>query len=157
MTGKPILANDPHLDLGAPILWYLARVVTPEGSVKGATIPGFPAVMLGQNDRIAWGITNADTDVQDLFVETIDPADPNRYLTPDGAEPFVTREETIHVKGGGRCRRARQGDATRAGYFRRRRGSRRARGRGQGDGPRLHRARRPGRLRRKPDARQRGA
>ncbi|MGD1038321.1 MAG: penicillin acylase family protein [Roseiarcus sp.] len=98
VTGKPILANDPHLDLGAPILWYLARMVTPEGSLKGATIPGYPAVLLGQNDRIAWGITNADTDVQDLFVETIDPADPNRYLTPDGAEPFATREETIHVK-----------------------------------------------------------
>ena len=100
VTGKPILANDPHLGIGAPILWYLARIVTPEGSLEGATVPGFPAVMLGQNDRIAWGVTNAGSDVQDLFVETIDPADPNRYLTPDGPEPFVTRDETIHVKGG---------------------------------------------------------
>ncbi len=100
VTGKPILANDPHLEIGAPILWYLARVVTPEGSVKGATVPGLPVVLLGQNDRIAWGITNAYTDAQDLFVETIDPANANQYLTPDGPKPFVTRDETIHVKGG---------------------------------------------------------
>ena len=100
VTGKPILANDPHLEIGAPILWYLARIVTPEGSVKGGTVPGLPVVLLGQNDRIAWGITNAYTDVQDLFVETIDPADANRYLTPDGPKPFATRDETIHVKGG---------------------------------------------------------
>ncbi len=53
VTGKPILANDPHLRLGAPILWYLARMVTKEGSVKGATVPGAPGVVLGQNDRIA--------------------------------------------------------------------------------------------------------
>ncbi len=99
VTGKPILANDPHLEIGAPILWYLARIVTPEGSVKGATIPGFPGVLLGQNDHIAWGSTNAYTDVQDLFVETIDPANPDQYLTPDGPMPFVTHDETIHVKG----------------------------------------------------------
>jgi penicillin amidase len=100
VTGKPILANDPHLDIGAPILWYLARVVTPEGSVKGATLPGTPIVLLGQNDRIAWGVTNAYTTAQQLFVETIDPANPDQYLTPDGPKPFATRDETIHVKGG---------------------------------------------------------
>lgn len=99
VTGKPILANDPHLEIGAPILWYLARIVTPEGSLKGATVPGTPIVLLGQNDRIAWGVTNAYTDVQDLFVETIDPANADQYLTPDGPKPFVTRAETIHVKG----------------------------------------------------------
>ncbi len=98
VTGKPILANDPHLALSAPILWYLARIVTPEGSVKGATLPGAPGVLLGQNDHIAWGFTTADTDAQDLFVETVDPADPAKYLTPDGPRPFETRDETIHVK-----------------------------------------------------------
>jgi penicillin G amidase len=98
VTGKPILANDPHLSLGAPILWYLARIVTPEGSVKGASVPGLPGVLLGQNDKIAWGFTTADTDVQDLFVETIDPADAGKYLTPEGPKPFETRAETIHVK-----------------------------------------------------------
>ncbi len=100
VTGKPILANDPHLELSAPILWYLARIVTPEGSVKGATVPGEPLVLLGQNDNIAWGFTTADTDVQDLFIETIDPSDPSKYLTPDGPKPFETRDETIHVKDG---------------------------------------------------------
>ena len=98
-TGKPILANDPHLDLSAPILWYLARIVTPEGSVKGAMIPGAPVFVLGQNDSIAWGLTTADSNVQDLFIETVDPDDPSKYLTPDGPRPFETREETIHVKG----------------------------------------------------------
>ncbi len=99
-TGKPILANDPHLGIEAPILWYLARIVTPEGSVKGATVPGLPGVLLGQNDSIAWGFTTADTDVQDLFIETVDPSDPLKYLTPDGSKPFQTREETIRVKDG---------------------------------------------------------
>ena len=98
-TGKPILANDPHLDLGAPILWYLARIVTPQGWVKGATVPGLPLVLIGQTDHIAWGLTTSDTDAEDLFVETVDPADPTRYLTPDGPQLFSTRDETIHVKG----------------------------------------------------------
>jgi penicillin G amidase len=100
LTGKPILANDPHLELSAPILWYLARVVTPEGSVKGVTLPGAPVFVLGQNDSIAWGLTTADSNVQDLFIETIDPSDPSKYLTPDGPKPFDTRVETIRVKGG---------------------------------------------------------
>ena len=100
LSGKPILANDPHLDLSAPILWYLARVVTPEGSVKGATLPGAPVFVLGQNDSIAWGLTTADSNVQDVFIETVDPTDPSKYRSPDGPRPFETREETIHVKGG---------------------------------------------------------
>jgi penicillin G amidase len=100
LTGKPILANDPHLELSAPILWYLARVVTPEGSVKGATLPGAPVFVLGQNDSIAWGLTTAESNVQDLFIETVDPASPSKYLSPEGPKPFETREETIHVKGG---------------------------------------------------------
>src|SRR5208337_4574187 len=98
VTGKPILANDPHLGIEAPILWYLARIVTPEGWAKGATAPGTPFVLLGQNDHVAWGFTTANTDVQDLFVETADPTDPSKYLTPDGPKPFETREETIRVK-----------------------------------------------------------
>ena len=97
-TGKPILANDPHLELGAPILWYLARIVTPDVSIKGGTIPGLPLVLLGQSDRIAWGLTTSDTDAEDLFVETVDPDDPTQYLTPDGAKPFLIHDETIHVK-----------------------------------------------------------
>jgi penicillin G amidase len=100
VTGKPILANDPHLGLSAPILWYLVRIVTPEGSVRGGTVPGTPVVLVGQNDSIAWGFTTADTDTEDLFVETVDPSDPSKYLTPDGPKPFETRNETIRVKDG---------------------------------------------------------
>jgi penicillin amidase len=98
-SGKPILANDPHLDLSAPILWYLARMVTPAGEVKGATVPGLPIILLGQNDHIAWGFTTTGSDVQDLFIETVDPKNANNYLTPQGSKPFITRQEIIHVKG----------------------------------------------------------
>jgi penicillin G amidase len=98
-SGKPILANDPHLDFEAPILWYLARIVTPEMSIKGATVPGVPGVLLGQNDAVAWGFTTTDSDVQDLIIETLDPKDGNRYLTPEGSAEFETRSEIIRVKG----------------------------------------------------------
>jgi penicillin amidase len=98
-SGKPILANDPHLGLHAPVLWYLARIDTPDLWIKGATVPGMPMVLLGQNSHFAWGLTTTDSDTQDLFIETVDPADPGRYLTPTGPQPFAVRVETIHVKG----------------------------------------------------------
>lgn len=98
-SGKPILANDPHLSLGAPILWYLARIVTPDFNVKGATVPGLPVVLLGQNTNIAWGMTTTGSDVQDLFIETIDPKNHKNYLTPQGSIPFDTHKEQICIKG----------------------------------------------------------
>lgn len=98
-TGAPLLANDPHLKLSAPALWYLARLDVPGLRVAGATMPGVPAVVLGQSDRIAWGFTNTGPDVQDLYLERIDPRDPSRYQTPDGWAAFETRAETIAVKG----------------------------------------------------------
>lgn len=98
-TGKPILANDPHLSLQAPSLWYFAHLVAPGVNVMGATLPGTPAVLLGRTDRHAWGFTNNGADVQDLFLERLDPSDAGRYLTPDGSEPFTTRQEVIKVKG----------------------------------------------------------
>ena len=98
-SGKPILANDPHLGLDAPVLWFLARIVTPDWSVKGATVPGLPVILLGQNTNIAWGMTTTNSDVQDLFIETIDPKNPNNYLTPDGSVPFGLRKEQINIKG----------------------------------------------------------
>ena len=97
-SGKPILANDPHLGLEAPILWYLARIVTPQGSVKGATVPGLPVVLLGQNDHLAWGFTTTGSDVEDLFVETVDPASSDHYLAPGGSEPFTVHDEYIPIK-----------------------------------------------------------
>lgn len=98
-TGRPLLANDPHLGLSAPSVWYFAHWRTPEGNAIGATLPGVPMLVLGRTDRIAWGFTNTGPDVQDLFIEKVDPADPARYLTPGGSAPFETRAEVIRVKG----------------------------------------------------------
>jgi penicillin amidase len=99
-TGKPVLANDPHLGLGAPILWYLAHVEAPGVSLTGATVPGVPLLILGHNSRIAWGMTTTGGDIEDLYLEDLDPADPGRYRTPDGPKPFRVRTEEIRVKGG---------------------------------------------------------
>lgn len=99
-TGKPLLANDPHLDLDAPSVWYLAQINAPDLQVTGATLPGVPFVVLGHNARIAWGFTNTGPDVQDFFIEKTDPKDPGQYVAPDGLRRFEIRTETIKVKGG---------------------------------------------------------
>ncbi|MDE0382531.1 MAG: penicillin acylase family protein [Defluviicoccus sp.] len=99
-SGRPILANDPHLGYRAPGLWYLARIETPGLTLAGATVPGVPMTILGHNGSIAWGLTTTDSDTQDLFLERVDPDDPNRYLTPDGSLPFGVRVERIGVRGG---------------------------------------------------------
>ena len=96
--GKPLLANDPHLGLTAPAIWYFAHLEIAGKGVIGATLPGVPSVVLGRTDRIAWGFTNTGPDVQDLFVERIDPENPNNYLTPNGSRAFETRTEVIQVK-----------------------------------------------------------
>jgi penicillin G amidase len=100
VSGKPMLANDPHLALNAPGTWYLARIKTPEADVAGVTAPGNPYIVLGHNAQIAWGFTTTTGDVEDLFIEKVDSKNPGNYLTPTGSEPFVTREETIAVRGG---------------------------------------------------------
>jgi penicillin G amidase len=99
-TGGALLANDPHLGLQAPGVWYLAHLETPELALVGATLPGLPAMVLGHNGRLAWGFTNTGADTQDLFIERIDPEDPSRYVTPDGPAPFALRKELIEVAGG---------------------------------------------------------
>jgi penicillin amidase len=99
VTGKPLLANDPHLDFAAPLVWYLAHLEATDIDVTGATTPGAPVVVLGHNDRIAWGFTSTNADVEDVFVEQMDPADPGRYVTPQGTAAFAVREEPIMVKG----------------------------------------------------------
>lgn len=98
-SGKPILANDPHLPLQAPSLWYLMALHADSLDVVGVTLPGSPFVVLGHNRAIAWGMTNAMVDDADLFVERRDPADSSRYLTPDGSQPFQRIEEQIPVRG----------------------------------------------------------
>jgi penicillin amidase len=100
-TGAPILANDPHLGFAAPILWYLAKIVLPDGFIAGGTVPGVPLVLAGHNSHIAWGITATQSDVQDLFIETRLPGRPDRYETPDGPRSYTTRDEVIRVRGAG--------------------------------------------------------
>ncbi len=99
-SGKPVLANDPHLPLEAPTTWYLARIETPEWTAAGATAPGAPAILIGHNTQIAWGFTTTHSDTQDLVIETLDPDRPDHYLTPSGPVPFETREVEIPVRFG---------------------------------------------------------
>ncbi|WP_316206948.1 penicillin acylase family protein [Bradyrhizobium sp. SZCCHNR3050] len=98
-SGKPLLANDPHLRFGIPSAWYLARVKTPTETLTGASAPGTPFILIGHNRHIAWGITATRSDVADLFIEKLDAANREAYLTPDGSEPFESRQEIIAVKG----------------------------------------------------------
>ena len=96
-SGKPLLANDPHLGLTAPPVWYFAHLSAPGVNVIGSTLPGVPAIILGRNERIAWGFTNTGPDVQDLYIEKLDAS--GGYLAPEGARQFRVIEETIRVKG----------------------------------------------------------
>ena len=96
-TGKPLLANDPHLGLQAPSLWYLAHLSSPSGNIVGGTLPGVPFVVLGRNDQLAWTFTTTLGDTQDLFVERVAPNDPASYVTPTGTAKFESREEVIRV------------------------------------------------------------
>lgn len=99
-TGKPLLANDMHLGLQAPSLWYLAALHGGGIDAAGLTIPGLPLVIVGRNRDVAWGYAAAQVDDVDYFIEQIDPADPSRYQTPDGPQPFELRTERIPVSGG---------------------------------------------------------
>ena len=96
-SGKPLLANDPHLGLAAPAVWYFAHLSAPGYEVMGATLPGVPGVVLGRNARVAWGFTNTGPDVQDLYVERLDAA--GQVLAPLGWQKLATRSEVIKVKG----------------------------------------------------------
>jgi len=96
---KPLLANDTHLELGLPPIWYEVHVTAPGWNVKGFTLPGAPLVIIGHNDRIAWGFTNNGADVQDLYIETFNPSAPDEYRVHGAWEKAQVYDETIHVKG----------------------------------------------------------
>ena len=99
VTGKPLLANDPHLPLQMPGVWYLNHLVGDGFNVIGASLPGVPSVIIGHNERIAWGITAGFADVQDLFVERFHPENPHQYeYEGEWEEAQVIREEIV-VKG----------------------------------------------------------
>ncbi len=97
-SGKPILANDPHLSLQIPSIWYAVRLRGDRLRVDGMSIPGLPVVVLGRNDRIAWGATSMMADTQDLYLEQVDIADPGRYRHGDQVHPFATRTEVIRIE-----------------------------------------------------------
>ena len=98
-NGQPLLANDTHLELGLPPIWYEVHVTAPGWNVKGFTLPGAPLVIIGHNDRIAWGFTNNGADVQDLYIETFNPSAPDEYRVHGAWTKAQVYDETIHVKG----------------------------------------------------------
>ena len=100
-TGKPLLANDPHRVIAEPSLRYIVHLVAPGWNVIGAGEPGLPGVADGHNENIAWGFTIFGLDQQDLYIEEINPRNPDEYRTDKGWEPFETHVETIEVRGGG--------------------------------------------------------
>jgi penicillin G amidase len=98
-AGGSLLANDPHLGFSAPTLWYLARLDLTSGAVIGGTVPGIPVVPVGRSERLAWGLTTAYVDDQDLFLEKVNPDDPGSYATETEWAPFETRRSILNVDG----------------------------------------------------------
>ena len=100
VSGKPLLANDPHLRPTAPSIWHLINLSAPGVRVAGVAAAGLPGVIIGHNDRIAWGFTNVGPDVQDLYIEKFNPDNPKQYQTPSGWQDVVVRHEEIKVRKG---------------------------------------------------------
>ncbi len=99
VSGKPLLANDTHLSLTIPSIWYAAHLEGGDYAVTGYTFPGAPGVLIGHNQRIAWGLTNGMIDTQDLYIERFHPDDPLRYEWQGNWEQAELVSEEIAVKG----------------------------------------------------------
>ena len=97
-SGKPLLANDIHLDYGLPGVWYMTHLEAPGLDVVGVALPGAPGVIVGHNQRIAWGITNLQFDVQDLYIEQLNERT-GQYLYQGHMEQARLERELIRVKG----------------------------------------------------------
>ncbi|MGJ8597449.1 penicillin acylase family protein [Sulfitobacter sp.] len=97
-SGGTLLANDPHLGLTAPAIWYLARLELETGGVIGATMPGVPVILTGRSAELGWGLTSSYLDDQDVYIEELNPANREEYRTPDGFKKFRTRASIITVK-----------------------------------------------------------
>lgn len=98
--GRAMIANDMHLGLGVPNIWYRAELHYQTSHLFGVTLPGVPAVIAGGNDQVAWGFTNVTGDFLDLIRLEINPDNPQQYLTPRGWLPFQQYREVIRVKDG---------------------------------------------------------
>ena len=94
-----LLANDPHLGLTAPSIWYLARLELENGGVIGGTIPGLPVILVGRSASLGWGLTTANVDDTDVYIEKLNPANPNEYQSLDGFVPFFKKQSIIEIKG----------------------------------------------------------
>ena len=99
-SGLPLLANDPHLGIQMPSIWYEIGLHAPDLNVTGFSFAGVPGVVIGHNDRIAWGVTNSGTNVQDLFIEKINPSNPNQYEYMGQWQDMEIISEVIKVNGG---------------------------------------------------------
>ncbi|MGG1630684.1 penicillin acylase family protein [Rossellomorea sp. NRS-1567] len=99
-SGKPLLADDPHLSLGTPSIWYQMHLESPQVNVSGVIFAGIPGIILGHNEQIAWGVTNTGPDVQDLYVEKQNEEDPSLFLYDENWERATIIEEPIKVKDG---------------------------------------------------------
>ncbi len=97
-SGQPLLANDPHLGLGTPPIWYETHLNSPEYNVNGVIFAGVPGIIVGRNESIAWGVTNVGPDVQDLYIEKRNPDQPTEFLYNDQWEKAKVLDETIAVK-----------------------------------------------------------
>ena len=97
-SGGTLLANDPHLGLSTPSIWYLARMDLSSGGVIGGTIPGIPTILTGRSQNLGWGVTSAYVDDQDVFIEELNPGNANEYRTPNGFKEFTTRRSIIQIK-----------------------------------------------------------
>lgn len=98
VSGKPLLANDPHLEINLPPVWYEMHLHCPSLNVIGVTIPGLPWVIIGHNEDIAWGLSNSTVDSQDLYIEKFNETQ-DMYWEKDGWVPLMRKEEIIQIKG----------------------------------------------------------
>lgn len=99
-SGKPILCNDPHLGLTFPSIWYEMQLHAPGLNVYGVTLPGSPGIIIGYNENMAWGVTNAGMDVRDWYTVKRHTQDENKYLIQNEWKTFEEIQETYKVKGG---------------------------------------------------------
>lgn len=97
-TGKPLLADDPHLGLATPSIWYQMHLEAPSVNVSGVIFAGIPGIILGHNENIAWGVTNTGPDVQDLYIEKRNPENETQFLYNDKWEQAMIINEKINIK-----------------------------------------------------------